>query len=412
MSGFTEAHRDHVSKLNALNAKRNAETKEKNIKAISEYLMNLTGGATVKEICVDTHFSSELIRRALKELVESGEVVVLGKEGKSVLYGWHKGEAAPIPKEEVDKLMPVDIGGKEFTEVKPAVYVNQGELVWCSSRSGDGAFFLYLVLTPWEKKATVIGTFPEGHPCLNLNDSRNVYLKKVKVGDKMVTYYANLDNVCSRAYAQFGESEGRVDDSVMSEVKARLRRYYRIPLTDNDAAISEAVAAASRGVKDLKDTNKRLSTENDGLKIKVKQVMIDRDTKVNGMQTIVDNLADELTAKSEQVNTLLKSLDEARETAGKALQDKDKAEKEKNDYGIQLDQAIKDLGDLEAENDKLKKQLAAKNEQHAESFVNADDLLYYIAQLECRIEGKDALIAQQKETIEMLKGFVSSRLRI
>lgn len=430
MAGFTEAHRDHISKLNALNAKRSAETKERNIKAISEYLMNLTGGAAVKEICVDTHFSSELVRRVLKELVESGDVVVLGKEGKSVLYGWHKGEAKPTTKEEADALMPVSIGGKEFETVKPAIHVNQGELIWCSSRSGDGAFFLYLVLSPWEKKATVIGTFPEGHPCLNINDNRNVYLGEYEG----VKRYANLDNVCSRAYAQFGESIGFVPEETMLELKERIRRYYRIPSGGSEA---EEVAA---------------------LKKRISFAERDRDTKVNGMQAIVDKLSDELTAKVNKINELdafceevvknstelelandelqqklknaylecdekKKDWEDMHKLAQDALAEIDKAtktineqtdqikelEKQKKDLGIQLDQMGKDLVDLEAENDKLKKQLEDQEEPHAESPVNADDLLYYIAQLECRIEGKDALIAQQKETISMLKGFVEGR---
>lgn len=381
--------------LKSTNEKQ-AEERARRIKTVSEKIMNTPGGFSVKELCVELGYSSEAVRRYVRELVAEGDVVAGAKEGKTVIYIWNQGEKKPVTKEEIEEAFPERAGGKEFDPdtVKPAIHVNQGDVVWVSSRSGDGMFFRYLILVPWEKKATVIGIFPEGHPVLNINDPRFVPIGEFQ-GENL---YADLTNICSRAYAQFGEEAGKVTDAVMAEVKSRVARIYRIKVMNGDA-IESVAKKYQKSLAELKKQNDILKDDNEKF------------------HQIAQNLAKECDEKKEAweemnklANDSIAEIAKATETINEQTEEIKSLRKDKNDYGIQLDQMGKDLVDLEAENDRLKKQLAEKDEQHTESDVvftedtreRIDALLYHIARLEERIEGKDALIAQQKETIAAL----------
>lgn len=394
---MTEKRRAHLEAIN----QKQAEAKAAQIKKLGDYIMNREGGVTVKDICVDLNIPANTVRKYIKVLVESGDVVPIGRDWHTIIYGWHTGEVKPVPKEEVEKIMPVEVGGREFDEVKPAILVDQGDVVWCSSRSGDGQFFPYLILTPWEKKATVIGTFPKGHPCLNMNDNRNVYIGTYDGIER----WANLDNVCSRGYAQFGESMGHVSDEVMSDIKSRLQRYYRIPLTDNDAAIADAVAMAKRGVKELKQENARLKKSNEELANRAKQAGLDRDTKVAGMRQIIDDMDADLQGKRDTISNL-KAEKEGRDLMINTLE-KAKAEletKNKN-LGIQLDQMGKDLVDVEAENDKLKKELEEAKANSGDTLKDQmDGYIYHIGVLETRLEERTVYISKLEELLWLAMG--------
>ena len=101
-----------------------------------------------------------------------------------------------------------------------------GDIVWVSSRSGEGQFFRYLVITPWERKAMVLGIFAEGHPNLNLNDPNYIYLgNDPETGEGL---YADITNACQRGYKQFGDFLMHVDKDCMDAVKNRLARVMQI----------------------------------------------------------------------------------------------------------------------------------------------------------------------------------------
>ena len=155
-----------------------AEIRSKRKQSILVYIVNSDKGASIKETAADLNLPAPTCRQLVKELLEEGHVYAIGKDGKAIIYiDENRAPGAKAQSEEVIKDRDEDLkkcGGREFTEVKPAIHVNQGDVVWISSRSGDGRFFRYLVVTPWERKATVIGIIPEGHPILNLNDTRFV----------------------------------------------------------------------------------------------------------------------------------------------------------------------------------------------------------------------------------------------
>ena len=392
MGGFTENHRAHLEKLN----EKNAQIREERIKKLAEFFINREGGASVKEIAVELGYPAPSVRTYLKELVADGRVVVLGREWRTVIYGWHNGPAKPVSKETVEEAFPDHEGGKEFDHVKPAVNVNQGDIVWASSRSGDGMFFRYLVLVPWEKKATVVGVLPEGHKYLNINDQRFVPLGEFNNEN----LYADLTNICSRAYMQFGEEEGKISENTLTEVKRRVARLYRIQTLNGDA-IASATKQVQSEYKKLEAAKNRFENENKELKDRVKSlamecdekkkdwddmhklakealteidtVKADRDAKISGMRQIVDAMGEDLKGKRDQIADL--------ETKNK-------------DLGIQLDQYGKDLVDLEAENNKLREQLA-------EPVISADTdaLLWKISLLETELSCKDEMIAFLKEVI-------------
>ena len=222
--------------INNLNEERHAVT-ERRLKQAAEMALNSDEGICVKDLAREFNISSNSARRYVLTLLDRNLVYPAGKVGKTVLYKAvePKSEEQPVnldvqeveaPKED---LMPVGHSGKEF---EPGSYIpcgdtcRPGDVVWVSSRSGEGAFFRYLVITPWEYKAMVLGIFEEGHPKLNINDPYYVY-----IGDdpeKGVRLYADLRNTCQRGYRQFGEKVMHVNQDLFDDVKGRLARSMGI----------------------------------------------------------------------------------------------------------------------------------------------------------------------------------------
>ena len=202
--------------------------RDRRLKKILELLLNNPDGLSIKETAIDLKLPSESVRKYFKILLDDGNIKVVKKIGKTVIYA-HADSTAPAA---AVQELPEHIGGRTFEEVKPAIHVNQGDVIWCSSRSGDGQFFRYLILVPWERKATVIGIFPEGHPALNFNDARFVSIGvDPETGEEL---YADISNTCSRGYAQFGEKLMTVTAENMAEVKRVMARYHRIDLATKD----------------------------------------------------------------------------------------------------------------------------------------------------------------------------------
>lgn len=350
------------------------EQKANRIKNILELLLNNPDGLCIKEIAIDLGLSSETVRRYMKELLTDGDIKIVHKVGKMVVYAHKDSTARPAAIQE----LPEHIGGRTFEEVKPAIHVNQGDVIWCSSRSGDGQFFRYLVMVPWERKATVLGIFPQGHPALNMNDARFVSIGvDPETGEEL---YADISNTCSRGYAQFGEKLMTISEENLAEVKRVMSRYHRIDLAAKDqpndvwkkrfddlnrkltASMNEASIAGSKVVE--------LTNANDDLKDKLKAAYLECDEKKQAW---------------EEMNTVAKN-------------------------------AMDHISELEAENKKLwenNKALEESAAQHVEGDViftedtkeTIDSLLWKISLLEQELKDKNEFITVLKQiTFKSLKG--------
>lgn len=350
------------------------EQREQKKKKILELLLNNPDGLSIKETAIDLGLPSESVRKYFKALLDDGYIKDVGKVGKTVIYA-HADSTAPAA---VVQEMPEHIGGKTFEEVKPAIHVNQGDVIWCSSRSGDGQFFRYLILVPWERKATVLGIFPQGHPALNMNDARFVPIgEDPETGEEL---FADISNACSRGYAQFGEKLMAISEENLAEVKRVMARYHRIELAGKDqssdiwkkrfddlnrkltASMNEASIAGSKVVE--------LTDANDDLKAKLKAAYLECDEKKQAW---------------EEMNTVAKN-------------------------------AMDHISELEAENKKLwenNKALEESAAQHVEGDViftedtkeTIDSLLWKISLLEQELKDKNEFITVLKQiTFKSLKG--------
>lgn len=351
------------------------EQKAKRMKNILELLLNNPDGLSIKEVAIDLGLSSETVRRYMKELLTDGDIKITHKVGKLAVYAHKDSTARPAAIQE----LPEHIGGRTFEEVKPAIHVNQGDVIWCSSRSGDGQFFRYLVMVPWERKATVLGIFPQGHPALNMNDARFVSIGvDPETGEEL---YADISNACSRGYAQFGEKLMTISAENLAEVKRVMARYHRIPQkmvpvtkVDDDiwkkrfedlsvkltASMNEASIAGSKIVE--------LTEANDDLKQQLKTAYLECDEKKQACE-------------------------EAQKTA------KD---------------AIGHISELEAENKKLwennkvlEEAVAQQEDHELRETISADHeaLLWKISLLEQELKDKNEFITVLKQiTFKSLKG--------
>ena len=306
--------------INNLNEERHAVT-ERRLKQAAEMALNSDEGICVKDIAREFNISSNSARRYMLTLLDRNLIYPAGKVGKTVLYKAvePKSEEQPVnldvqeaetPKED---LMPVGHSGKEF---EPGSYIpcgdtcRPGDVVWVSSRSGEGAFFRYLVITPWEYKAMVLGIFEEGHPKLNVNDPYYVY-----IGDdpeKGVRLYADLRNTCQRGYRQFGERVMHVDQDLFDDVKGRLARSMGISCKKIDPDVvrllkeqldkaKAAVAAISKDRDDIRTARDECDKANNELKTEVTDMantitelnnqLLEAGSKLEGLQEHNNNQA-------------------------------------------------------------------------------------------------------------------------
>lgn len=350
------------------------EERDKRLKKILELLLNNPDGLSIKETAIDLKLPSESVRKYFRILLDDGSIKAVSKTGKTVIYA-HADSTAPAA--EVQEL-PEHIGGRTFEEVKPAIHVNQGDVIWCSSRSGDGQFFRYLILVPWERKATVLGIFPEGHPALNFNDARFVSIGvDPETGEEL---YADISNTCSRGYAQFGEKLMTVTAENMAEVKRVMARYHRIDLAAKDQS------------SDI--WKKRF----DELNTKLKASM--NDASINGAKVV------ELTNVNDDLNRQLKAAYLECDEKKQACEEAQKIAKNALDH----------ISELETENKKLwenNKALEEAAAQHVEGDViftedtkeTIDSLLWKISLLEKELDCKNEMITILKQIIfKSLKG--------
>lgn len=226
--------------MSDMNTKGMSEQREKlhqerqsKIQQVYKMLAESDEGLSAKDLSVHINVTAETIRLYLKELLSRDLIYVAAKDGKTRLFKANMSPKPPKTEEEaqakIEEALPVSPDGKEF---EPGSFVpcsdvcKPGDIVWVSSRSGEGQFFRYLVITPWERKAMVLGIFAEGHPNLNLNDPNYIYLgNDPETGEGL---YADVTNTCQRGYKQFGELLMHVDKDCMDAVKNRLARVMQI----------------------------------------------------------------------------------------------------------------------------------------------------------------------------------------
>lgn len=261
---------------NAEYNKQQHEQREAKLLKVYEAMLN-SDGMSVKEIAVDFKISSKLARRYVSDLIDRNMIRLDRKEGKTPVYVVVKEETVEPPKDEPKPVEALEVkpDGKEF---EPGSYIpcsnvcKPGDVVRISSRSGEGQFFRYLIITPWERKAMVLGVMLEGHPQLNLNDPYYVYIGVDP--ETQLSMYADIRNNCQRGYKQFGERLMHVDKDLFDDVKARLGRSMGFdPCKDKSVVIERLRNASDK----QREQMIKLSDENERLKQDLKNSYIHQD---------------------------------------------------------------------------------------------------------------------------------------
>ena len=293
--------------------------REERLKDLLEIIINSPNGMSAKEMGAALKTSADSARLYIKDLLERNLIAVSHQEGKTRIYkAVDPATVKPIEEQPVaeeapkEDLMPVGHSGKEF---EPGSYIpcgdscRPGDVVWVSSRSGEGAFFRYLVITPWEYKAMVLGIFEEGHPKLNVNDPYYVY-----IGDdpeKGVRLYADLRNTCQRGYRQFGEKVMHVNQDLFDDVKGRLARSMGISckkinpdvvrlLKEQLDKAKAAVAAISKDRDDIRKAWSDCDKANSELKVEITD---QAGSKLEGLQERNNNQAETISDLQKQLET-------------------------------------------------------------------------------------------------------------
>lgn len=315
--------------------KQQHEQREAKLLKVYEAMLN-SDGMSVKEIAVDFKISSNLARKYVTDLIDRNMVRRDRMEGKTPVYVVVKAsEAAEQPKDEPKPVEALEVkpDGKEF---EPGSYIpcsnvcKPGDVVWISSRSGEGQFFRYLIITPWERKAMVLGVMLEGHPQLNLNDPYYVYIGVDP--ETQLSMYADIRNNCQRGYKQFGERLTHVDKDLFDDVKARLARSMGFDPCKDRSVIIERLRNASDKQKEIMH---KLQEENADLKQDLKNSYIHQDE--------YKKAADDTLELNRQLN------DENRDLQKKYLQSKESISQlfaECNKMSEELDAAKKENADL------------------------------------------------------------------
>lgn len=374
--------------------KQQHEQREAKLLKVYEAMLN-TDGMSVKEIAVDFKISSNLARKYVTDLIDRNMVRLDRKEGKTLIYAVVKVVEETTTEQPTEEPKPFEAlevkpDGKEFA---PGSYIpcsnvcKPGDVVWISSRSGEGQFFRYLIITPWERKAMVLGIMLEGHPQLNLNDPYYVYIGVDPETQKSM--YADIRNNCQRGYKQFGERLMHVDKDLFDDVKARLARSMGFDPCKDRSVIIERLRIASDKQKEIMH---KLQEENSDLKQDLKNSYIHQDE--------YKKAADDTLELNRKLN------DENRDLQKKYLQAKESISQlfaECNKMSEELDAAKK-------ENSDLKQQLSdisAKEVEVIQPKFDDDTVMGMIIDSEV----KKTKIEVYEEEIKMLRQMVFNMIK-
>lgn len=304
------------------------EQREEALKKALEIVLNNADGCSVKELAYELNVSSDTARLYAKDLLDRGHIYMSHQIGKTRIYKIAEGGAPAVEaaksEEPKENIMPVNHSGKEFA---PGSYIpctdqcKPGDVIWISSRSGEGAFFRYLVITPWEHKAMVLGIFEEGHPKLDINDPYYCYIGKDP--EKGVNLYADLRNNCQRGYKQFGERLMHVDQDLFDDVKIRLARSMGIDRMKVKEADPDVVQLLKTKIVKLEENNKKgnetvkkLMESVDKAKYEIdstRTLLIESNNKVEQLQKANNRQADtinELKERNADLEKAVNDLDE------------------------------------------------------------------------------------------------------
>lgn len=292
----------------AKNSVSNLSTEEKKIyrmKKIDEVagmFSSSNEGLTVKDVAVDLKLNSETARSYVRELFKRGLIYVDKTDGKTRIYKWASGEEKVTPEKEAAAF---ETEGKEFEPdefISCSSFCKQGDVVYISSRSGDGAFFKYLIMTPWDRKATVVGIMDERSPRFDANDPNLIFIGNDP--EEGVKLYADITNTCSRGYKQFGERCLHVDADKLEDVKSRVARTMHIQLgghgeeqhiRDTLAKFQKASDIQKKELERSKELIKTMKQEMTSLKIQCGNkseeslaLMNERDTLTRQIAKLID----------------------------------------------------------------------------------------------------------------------------
>ena len=371
--------------------KQQHEQREAKILKVYEAMLN-SDGMSVKEIAVDFKISSNLARKYVTDLIDRNMVRLDRKEGKAPVYTVVKAETVEQPKDEPKPVEALEVkpDGKEF---EPGSYIpcsnvcKPGDVVWISSRSGEGQFFRYLIITPWERKAMVLGVMLEGHPQLNLNDPYYVYIGVDP--ETQLSMYADIRNNCQRGYKQFGERLMHVDKDLFDDVKALLARSMGFDPCKDRSVIIERLRNASDKQKEIM---RKLQEENADLKQDLKNSYIHQDE--------YKKAADDTLELNRQLN------DENRDLQKKYLQAKESISQlfaECNKMSEELDAAKKENADLEQQ----VRDISAKEVEVVQPRYDDDTVMGMIIDSEV----KKTKIEVYEEEIKMLRQMVFNMIK-
>ena len=256
---------------------------------------------TVKDVSVDLKIPVESARKYVRELFKSGLVCVANTKGNTHSYKWADGNVVVTEEKEEQSF---ETPGKEFEpdEFIPCdKFCKQGDIVYISSRSGEGAFFRYLILTPWDRKATVIGVIEEGNPRFDENDPNLIFVGTDP--ESGINLYADITNTCARGYKNFGERCMHVETDKLQDVKNRLIRTMQLsmPSKVDDQSVKDTLSkfrkASDIQKKELSDSKEKirnLQVDLNNLRIKmrykddtIRQLIEERDVLSNHVKEAV-----------------------------------------------------------------------------------------------------------------------------
>ena len=298
-----------------LHQERLHQERQSRIQQVYKLLAESDEGLSAKDLSVHMSVKADSIRLYLKELLARDLIYVAAKDGKTRLFKANMSPKPPKTEEEakakIEEALPVSPDGKEFdpgTFTPCGDVCRPGDIVWVSSRSGEGQFFRYLVITPWERKAMVLGIFAEGHPALNLNDPNYIYLgNDPETGEGL---YADVTNTCQRGYKQFGDLLMHVDKDCMDAVKNRLARVMQFDNICGKTIVKEvikddpkkdvAIERLKKVVEDKmklidegKDLEKNLRQQLNGLfmeNVDLRASGKEKDAKITALKTQMDEM--------------------------------------------------------------------------------------------------------------------------
>lgn len=342
------------------------------------------GEATIATLCKMTNISPPSVRRYTGELAQSGAIALhktAGKRGWTYYIPNETQEVKEEVKDVTEVLPPVAPEAKVFDpeEVQPASDIcNQGDVIWASSRSGEGQSFRYLVVAPWYRKATVLGIYIEGNPGLDLNNPNHIYIgDDPETGHKM---YAIVDVVCSRGYKSFCKSLMHIDDDKLEDVKRRLARVYHMsgvtPATDSvlEGKLRSCAKEYSDYIKKTEEKEAKMRKEYDDMTVSVQ------------------NLIGELDKANERITQLETDNYELEEKLQSTLVEASETVSEYKESEVQLKETIREQNN---ELERLRNMAVEKPTENAE-----------LADLHTQIAVDEAKIAAYENEIETYKKMI------